>query len=112
MYGGVKNGDASIIYGYMNIHTGFQQNGSKSLMNYNYGCDTDRNSNLHHGYVSSGIGLLNIHTLSQCNESSKLNEINMGAENGDVNSGHCYMNSATGYEAKNLNNIVSTNKRD
>ena len=42
----------------MNIQTYFQQNGSKSLMNYNDRDDTDMNDNLHNGDVSSGMDLL------------------------------------------------------
>ena len=38
--------------------------------------------------------------------------MNMGVENGDVNGGHCYMNSSTGCESKNHNSIYYTNKRD
>ena len=38
--------------------------------------------------------------------------MNIGVENVDVNGGHCYMNSPTGYESKNHNYIDSTNKRD
>ena len=49
--------------------------------------------------------------LTQYNESSKLNEMNMGVENGDVNSGHFYMNISTGSESNNCNSIVSKNKR-
>ena len=65
-------------------------------MNYNYWDDMDMNSNLQNGDVSSGIGLLKIHTLPPYNESGNLNETNMGIENGDVNGGHCYINSTTG----------------
>ena len=56
----------------------------------------DMNANLQNGDGRSGIGLLKIHTLPPYNESSNLNETNMGIENGDVNGGHCYMNSITG----------------
>ena len=65
-------------YGSMNIHNVYQQNGSKSLMNYNDRDDMDMNSNLHNGYVSNEIGILNSHTLTQYNLSSILNEMNMG----------------------------------
>ena len=72
----------------------------------------DMNDNLHHGYLSSGIGLLNSHILPPYKKSSNLNEINMGVENGDVNGGHCYMNSSTGSESNNHNSVDSTKKRD
>ena len=38
--------------------------------------------------------------------------MNAGVENGDVNCGHCYMNSYTGSESKNHNSIHYKNKRD
>ena len=47
MDGGVEKGDLSSGYGSMNIHTFYQQNGLKSLMNYNDRYDTDMNANLH-----------------------------------------------------------------
>ena len=56
----------------MNSRTDLQQNGFESLINDNYGIDTDMNEALQNGDVSSVIGLLNIHTLSQDNESSNL----------------------------------------
>ena len=36
----------------------------------------------------------------------------MGVENCDVNGGHFYMKSTTGYESNNHNSIDSTKKRD
>ena len=81
-------------------------------MNYNDRNDTDVNSNLHHGDISSGIGLLDSHTLSQDNESINLNDMNMSVENGDVNGDHFYINSSTRYESNNHNSIGYTNKRD
>ena len=56
----------------MNSCTDLQQTGFESLINDNYGIDTDMNEALQNGDVSSVIGLLNIHTLSQDNESSNL----------------------------------------
>ena len=69
------------------------------------------NSNLHHGDVISEIGLLNSHTLPQYNKSSNSNYMNMSVGNVDVNGDYCYMNISTGYESKNRNSTVSTNKR-
>ena len=82
------------------------------MINYNGWDDRDKNTNLHNGDVSSGIGLLNLHTLPQYKKSSNLNETNMAVENGDVNGGHCYINSPTGYYSNNHNFIDSTTKRD
>ena len=76
--GDVENGDVSSGYGSKNSHTVYQQNGSKSLMNYNYMDDVDMNANFQNGDVSSVIGLLNSHTLPQINKSSNLNEMNIG----------------------------------
>ena len=38
--------------------------------------------------------------------------MNIGVDNGDVNGGHYYMNSYTGYESKNQNLIDYTKKID
>ena len=81
-------------------------------MNYNDRDNKGMNANLQNGYFSSGISLLNNHKQTQFNESTDLNEIIMGVENGDVNDGHCYINSPIISEAKYNNSIDSTNKRD
>ena len=72
----------------------------------------DMYDNLQNVDVSSWISLLNSYTLPQYNESSNLNEMNIGVENGDVNSGHCYMNSLTGSESRNQNSIYYRKKID
>ena len=95
MGGGVEKGDDSSLNGSMSSQTYYKHNGSKSLMNYNYRDDMDMNANLQNVDGSSGIGLLNNHTLPPHNESSNLDETNIGVENGDVNGGHCYINSTT-----------------
>ena len=98
MDGDVEKGDGSSGYGSMDNQTVYWHNGEKQLLHYNDMDDMDMNANLNNGDVSSGIGLPNRHTLLQYNEPSNLNDMNMGVENGDVNGGHCYMNSPTGSE--------------
>ena len=112
MNGYVEKGDVSIGYGSMNIHTVYQYNGFKSLMNYNDRYDMEMNYNLHNVDVSSGIGLINSNTPPQFNESSNQDEMNWGVKNYNVSGGHCYTNSNTVSEAKNHNYIDSTNKSD
>ena len=63
MDGGVEKCDVSSGYISMNILTGFQHNGSKSLMNYNDMYDMDMNANSQYRYVRSGINLLNSHNI-------------------------------------------------
>ena len=65
--GGVEKSDVSSGYGSMNSHTDLQQNGLKSLNNYNDRNDTVMNETLQNEDVSSGIGLINNHTLPQDN---------------------------------------------
>ena len=47
----------------MNIHTFYEYNGLKSLMNYNDRNDIEINENIWNGDLSSGIDLINSHTL-------------------------------------------------
>ena len=110
MDGDSKKSDFSSRYGSMNIHTVYQYNFLKSLINYNNRDDMDMNANLYNEYMSSGTDLLKRYTLPQYNKSSNLNDMNMGVENGDVNGGYCYMNSSTGSKSKNRNFVVSTKK--
>ena len=46
MDGDVENGDGSSGYGYITIHTVYQQKGLKLLMNYNDRDDIEMNNNL------------------------------------------------------------------
>ena len=108
----VEKGDVSIWYVSMNIHTVYQNNGSKLFMNYSDRDVMDMNYNSQNEDVGSIIGLLNIHNLPQANKSSNSNEMDMGVENGNVNGGHCYMNSTTWYESIINNDMDYTKKRD
>ena len=65
---------------YMNRHTVYQQNGLKSLMNYNDRDTMDMDDNLQNRYVISRIGLRNIHNLPRYNKSSNLSDMNMGVK--------------------------------
>ena len=76
MNGYVEKGDVSIGYGSMKIHTVYQYNFFKSLMNYNDRYDMEMNYNLQNRDVSSGTGLINSHTPPQCNKLSNLNDMN------------------------------------
>ena len=53
MDGDVETGDASIGYSSMKIHTVYQHNGLKKIMNYNDRGDTKINDNFQNGDVSS-----------------------------------------------------------
>ena len=52
----------------MNSHNVYQNNGSKSLMNYNDMDDMDMNANIQNEDMRSVIGLLNSHNLPQYNK--------------------------------------------
>ena len=55
MNGGVEMGDVSSWCVYTNIPNVYQQNSSKSFMNYNDRVDMEINDNLSNGHVSSGF---------------------------------------------------------
>ena len=94
----------------MSSHADLQQNGLKSLINYNDRNDTDMNDTLQNGDLISGIGLLNSHILPKDNSSGTLNDMNMSVDKGDINGDSFYMNSSTGYESKNHNFVDYTKK--
>ena len=80
-------------------------------MNYNVRDDMDMNDNWQNGDVKSVIGFIIIRALSQYNEPSNFNYMNMGVENGDANSGDCYMNIRNGSKSNNCDSIYSAKEK-
>ena len=89
----------------MNIHTLYQYNGLKPLINFNNRDDIEMNDYLKNGDMSCIIGLTSIHTISQINESSYCNDMDWGVENSVVSDGKHFMNSHTLSEENNHNPI-------
>ena len=106
------NVDVSGGHGSMNIHSRYQHNCLKSLINSKNRDDIENNADLNIGDVNCGICLINSHNLSQFNESSYFNDLDWCVENGDVSGGHYFMNSHTPSKGNDQNFIDSTKKTD